>query len=119
MMLSFINFLYYLNKNPDSINDDQKECLHKLLFCNPHDDYIYPRTISKFFNTRNSFGTKVLLSLYECSGFEINIRCDNCKMDQVYSKSKICNNCNCGLIPDENNIYKFSIELNLLYRKGE
>ena len=105
MMLSFINFLNYLNKNPDSLNNEQKNSLHKLLFCQPHDCFIYPRTISKFLNTRNSFGTKVLLNLYECSDFEINIQCNNCKMDQVYSKSKICENCNCALTPDENNIY--------------
>lgn len=104
MMLSFINFLNYLNKNPDSLNNEQKECLHKLLFCQTHDTFVYPRTISKFLNTKNSFGTKVLLSLSECSDFEINIQCNNCKMDQVYSKSKICENCYCELIPDENNI---------------
>ena len=103
-MPSFKNFLNYLTENPDSLDDKQKEILHSLLFCQTNDSFIYPSTISKSFSTKKSFGFRVLLNLFKYSVLDLRINCNNCKMDQLYSDTPFCMNCNENLLPDENNI---------------
>lgn len=51
-----------------------------------------------------------IYELLDCSSFFIDDY--NCSIECLY-------NGHIDLGADENNIYKFSIELNLLYRKGE
>ena len=105
MMLSFINFLNYLNKNPDSLNDEQKEFLHNLLFCQTHDLFIDVKKFSNALKVRGSFGTKVLLSLQEHIKLDLGIRCPNCGLDQLYTDSKFCTYCNYEFLPAENNLF--------------
>ena len=39
-MLSFTKFLNYLNDNPNYLKDEQKDSLHRILFCNPDNIFI-------------------------------------------------------------------------------
>lgn len=64
---------------------------------------------TKNYNTAETEANKIY-ELLDCSSFLIdNYKCDiNCLYNGPID-----------LGPDENGVYKFSIELNLLYRKGE
>ena len=64
---------------------------------------------TKNYNTAETMANKIY-ELLDCSSFFIDDY--NCSIECLY-------NGHIDLGADENNIYKFSIELNLLYRKGE
>lgn len=64
---------------------------------------------TKNYNTAEIMANKIY-ELLDCSSFFIDDY--NCSIECLYNGP-------IDLGTDENNIYKFSIELNLLYRKGE
>lgn len=64
---------------------------------------------TKNYNTAETEANKIY-ELLDCSSFFIDDY--NCSIECLYNGP-------IDLGTDENNIYKFSIELNLLYRKGE
>lgn len=64
---------------------------------------------TKNYNTAETEANKIY-ELLDCSSFFIDDY--NCSIECLYNGP-------IDLGADENNIYKFSIELNLLYRKGE
>ena len=64
---------------------------------------------TKNYNTAETMANKIY-ELLDCSSFFIDDY--NCSIECLYNGP-------IDLGADENNIYKFSIELNLLYRKGE
>lgn len=64
---------------------------------------------TKNYNTAETEANKIY-ELLDCSSFLIDDY--NCSIECLYNGP-------IDLGTDENNIYKFSIELNLLYRKGE
>ncbi len=104
-MLSFINFLNYLNDNPNSLSEEQKSNLHNLLFCQTHDFFINPTSICTALNTHKlAFGAKVLLSLKKYLDLKVLIKCSECGMDQEYDDLKYCSYCNSELNISENNI---------------
>ena len=66
-MLSFINFLNYLNDNPNSLSEEQKSNLHNLLFCQTHDLFIISRKSGQkipkianlqYYKSKANYGTK-------------------------------------------------------------
>ena len=104
-MLSFINFLNYLNDNPNSLSEEQKSNLHNLLFCQTHDLFVTPASICNALKTSKLvFGAKVLLSLKKYLGLEVLIKCLECGMDQEYDELKCCSYCNSELNVAEDNI---------------
>ena len=104
-MLSFINFLNYLNDNPNSLSEEQKSNLHNLLFCQTHDLFVTPASICNALKTsKHVFGAKVLLSLKKYLGLEVLIKCLECGMDQEYDELKCCSYCNSELNVAEDNI---------------
>lgn len=104
-MLSFINFLNYLNDNPNSLSEEQKSNLHNLLFCQTHDLFVTPASICNTLKTSKLvFGAKVLLSLKKYLGLEVLIKCLECGMDQEYDELKCCSYCNSELNVAEDNI---------------
>lgn len=104
-MLSFINFLNYLNDNPNSLSEEQKSNLHNLLFCQTHDLFITPTSICAAIKINKlAFGAKVLLSLKRYLDLKLLIKCPECGMDQEYEEMKYCSYCNSELNISENNI---------------
>ena len=97
-MLSFINFLNYLNDNPNSLSEEQKNNLHNLLFCQTHDLFVNPISICEALKTNKlAFGAKVLLSLKRYLDLKVLIKCPECGMDQEYEELQYCNYCNSEL----------------------
>lgn len=92
-------------------NRRQTESISKFKNLQSYD--ILPITLllrwTKNYNTAETEANKIY-ELLDCSSFFINDY--NCSIECLYNGP-------IDLGADENNIYKFSIELNLLYRKGE
>ncbi len=104
-MPSFINFLNYLNNNPDSLDDKQKDSLHKLLFCQTNDIFIEPEKISKVLEVKSSFGARILINLKKYLTLNLSITCSSCGLDQEFSNSKFCEHCGEELLPTEKYIF--------------
>lgn len=92
-------------------NRRQTESISKFKNLQSYD--ILPITLllrwTKNYNTAETEANKIY-ELLDCSSFFIDDY--NCSIECLYNGP-------IDLGADENNIYKFSIELNLLYRKGE
>ena len=92
-------------------NRRQTESISKFKNLQSYD--ILPITLllrwTKNYNTAETEANKIY-ELLDCSSFFIDDY--NCSIECLYNGPIV-------LGADENNIYKFSIELNLLYRKGE
>ncbi|MCF0124430.1 MAG: hypothetical protein HUJ68_01505 [Clostridia bacterium] len=104
-MLSFIKFLNYLNNNPNDLSDSQKEQLHSLLFCNPHDAFVNPKQVSSKLETNVNFGNAVLMELNKEEVINLRINCLSCGLDQEFSQSLNCVNCSEKLDPAPENIF--------------
>lgn len=103
-MLSFVKFLNYLNENPNTLSQEQKESLHNILFCQTNDRYIYPNIISKSLQIKKSFGKDILLYLSNFLDEKLIYNCPNCNMDQIYIANSACKNCGTKITPFEDNI---------------
>ena len=100
-MLSFKNFLNYLNKNSNNLTEAQLEILHEILFCNVDDVYITSHLLSKKLNIRKSFANEILIGLSKFADLPLQINCSSCGMENKYDEKKVCVYCNAPLEEDD------------------
>ena len=91
-MLSFTKFLNYLNDNPNYLKDEQKDSLHRILFCNPDNIFIDSRKLAKELSYGKSYAKDILISLAEYTGCELKVNCSCCGYDNGY-KLDFCSKC--------------------------